>query len=700
MRKPLKATLRDVFSDGEALLTRVTSAVFHRGEESDLYARMRSAVLDEPADIALPATWASGLPAHRTPVTAKSPPATSLDDTIGRGREWLMQHQDPRGFWLGELGADVTLVADYLCLMRFLGEQDAVKEKRLINRLLSQINDEGGWSIYPGGPSEINITLKAYFALKLAGFAADHPLLARAREIIFRLGGIPACNSFAKILFCVFGQWSWERVPGVVPELILFPNWCWFNIYQFSYWSRAILVPLALIYHYRPHIPVPAGMGLEEIRRDGPQDRPMRAADWSWQSFFLAADRVLRRYSARPIRALRDLAVRKSVAWLRQRCQGEGGLGAIYPSIMNAIMALVCHGDPADRRLIEIQREAMRGFEVTEGETVRLQPCLSPVWDTGWAVQAATAAGVPSDDPRLLTSARWLVDKEVTCRGDWGVEVHWKEPGGWFFQFENHFYPDTDDTACVGLALLGVAPDETQRRSPAIQRAVKWLMTMQSRNGGWGAFDRDNTKSVFEKVPFADHNALLDPPTVDVSARIVEFLATIGYDREHPAIARAIAFLEANQETDGSWYGRWGVNYIYGTWGVLRGLTTAGVPRTRASVQNGVAWLKSVQQPDGGWGESCRTYDDPSLKGKGPSCASQTAWGTMGVLSVCGPDDPAVRRGIAWLARHQTPEGTWDEANYTGGGFPKVFYLQYHLYRHYFPLLALSEFRRQGGHVD
>ncbi len=697
MTKSLRVRLLDAFQDGEALLNRVTTAVF-RGPADQLFVRVRSAVLNEPPDIPLPPTWETGIRPPATVAELDRPTVSPLNRTIEEAKRWLMGEQHESGWWLGELGADTTLVSDYLFLMRFLGENDPVKERRLINRLLSQIQDDGGWNIYPEGPSEINITVKAYFALKLAGYSADHPILVRAREVILRLGGIPKCNSFMKILLAIFGQWSWDHVPAVVPELVLLPKWFYFNIYQISYWSRAILVPLSILHHYRPRVHVPPGQGLEEINIL--PEVPPKNAPWSWGAFFTGIDRVLRRYGRRPIKAIRRTALRKAHAWLREHSEGEGGVGAIYPAIMNAIMAFTCIGDPRDRELLRRQREAMRAFEVQEGETVRLQPCFSPVWDTAWAVTALSAAGVPPADPKLQKAHDWLLSKEVRQRGDWGIDNPWKEPGGWYFQFENEFYPDTDDTAAVLMALLTTSHPDPARRAASMERGVKWLLSMQCRNGGWGAFDRDNTKRVFEQVPFADHNALLDPPTEDVTARVSECLKRFGYDRDHPQVRHAIAFLESMQEADGSWYGRWGVNYIYGTWSVLRGLTTLGLTADRPSVARGAAWLKSVQLPDGGWGESCRTYDDPSLKGKGPATASQTAWAVMGLTAVCGPHDLAVRRGVAWLVRNQTPDGTWDEPQFTGGGFPKVFYLQYHLYRHYFPLLALGEFRKRGGTLD
>jgi squalene-hopene/tetraprenyl-beta-curcumene cyclase len=638
-----------------------------------------------------------------------------VSDGIRKSTDWLLSLQHPDGYWCGELEADSMLEADYIFMHTLLGTGDRGKMERAINEILRHQNEDGGWSLYPGGPSNVSYGVKCYLALKLMGYTADDPVMVRARENVLKLGGVVECNTFTKIYLCALGQYEYDAVPAIPPEIVLFPNWFYFNIYEISSWSRGILVPLSIIYAKKPFKKIPPEQGIDELFVGGRKNANMHLR-WnkkhpvSWRNVFLAFDRITHWFERIHIRPLRHVALKKAEKWMLERFEKSDGLGAIYPAMLNAIVALACLGyTQDDPQFIRAMDEFEKlGIDCPEGEpdyptpTFRMQPCMSPVWDTAQAVYALGEAGVPKDDPRLLKAADWMLSKEVRYKGDWAEKVKNVEPGGWYFEFNNEFYPDVDDSAQVLLALNHVQNPRERYQDEVSQRALDWIFAMQCKNGGWAAFDRDNTKMIFQYIPFADHNAMLDPPTVDITGRILEMLADYGYTRRDRRVERAIQFVLKEQESDGSWFGRWGVNYLYGTFLVLRGLEAMGVWSHEPPIQQAAEWIRMVQNADGGWGETCGSYDDPGERGIGPSTPSQTAWAVLGLLAAGDTRSDSVAKGIRWLVNNQMPEGTWKEladgrngeSYYTGTGFPRVFYLAYHLYRDYFPLLALTTYKR------
>ncbi|MFA6029059.1 MAG: squalene--hopene cyclase [Elusimicrobiota bacterium] len=627
-----------------------------------------------------------------------------LEEAIRKSQEALLRRQNTEdGYWLADLRADTTIDSDTVMLLNFLGRGDSPKVRRYANFILEQQNADGGWPIYRNGPSEISATVKAYWALKFAGRGPEEPSMRRARERIAKLGGIHKVNTYSKFYMAMWGLYDWRGVPSIPPELMLFPNWFYFNIYEMSSWTRAIVVPLTIIWSERPTLVCPPHARLDELFPDSRRHIPLSEAVpphevVSWTNFFLLWDSLLKGMEGRGGHWIRTWALRLAEDWMLERLQDSDGLGAIYPGIVNTIMAMKALGYPDSDPRLKKQIEHLETLELDRGpDKIEMQPCVSPVWDTAISLIALAESGLDRRHPALVSAARWLISKEIRRAGDWRYTNPAGPIGGWAFEFNNAFYPDIDDTAMVMLALRHVDLDEADAhlREKACLRGLHWLLSMQSRNGGWGAFDKDNTKYIFTKIPFADHNAMIDPPTVDVSGRVLEFLGYIGYDESYPAVHSSVEFLLAEQEEDGSWYGRWCVNYIYGTWQSLRGLAAIGYDMGAPEIQKAADWLESVQLPDGGWGETCATYDDPARKGEGPATPAQTAWAVMALMAAGRSDSPAVERGVEHLIATQRPDGTWDETEYTGTGFPRVFYLEYTLYRDNFPLLALGHYRSE-----
>ncbi len=617
---------------------------------------------------------------------------------IDGARTWLFSRQHEDGYWCGELEADTTLESDYILVHTLLGTGNQERFQKCANYILRGQNEDSGWPIYNGGPSNISASVKAYFSLKLAGYKPDHPALERARKKILELGGVTKVNTFTKIYLCFLGQYDYDAVPAIPPEIVLFPNWFWFNIYEISSWSRAILVPLSIVYAKKPFKKIPDEMAIDELFVGG-RDKSRMRLEWSnklvsWRNFFLVLDRMVHWFEAVHIRPLRSIALKKAEKWMLARFEMSDGLGAIYPAMLNAIIALRCLGYSLDDPQMIRALDEFEKLGIEEEDFFRMQPCMSPVWDTAYALFALGEAGVPKTDPRMVKAADWTLQKQVRNPGDWTVNNKKGKPGGWYFEFNNEFYPDVDDTAMVALGLSKVEHPNGRYQVESVERAIDWILSMQCKNGGFASFDKDNDRMVFQHIPFADHNAMLDPPTVDITGRILEMFATYGYDKNHRAVKKALKFIREEQEPDGSWFGRWGVSYIYGTALVLRGLEAIGIDHHEPYVQQAAEWIRMVQNPDGGWGETCGSYDDPTTRGVGPSTPSQTAWAVMGLLAASDTRSESVAKGIAYLLKTQKKDGSWDEAWYTGTGFPRVFYLMYHLYRQYFPLIALTTYKK------
>ncbi|PYU11103.1 MAG: squalene--hopene cyclase [Acidobacteria bacterium] len=628
--------------------------------------------------------------------------AERLEKAIERGANHLLSLQADQGYWQGELEADSTLESDYIYYLHILGKADPERIAKLANYVRQLQLPDGGWSIYPGGPSELNATCKAYFALKLAGDSPYAPNLVRAREMVHRLGGLEHSNSYVRFYLALVGAVSWDLVPSIPPELMLIPHWFIFNIYEMSSWTRGIVIPMAILSSLRPNWRLPEHAHVDELFKD--PERKTAALDWSdqllsWKNVFLAVDRGFKLYEKFPWKPFRQRAIREAKSWMLNHIERTEGLAAIYPSMMNSIFTLMAFGHGPDDPLTLREIKEFSRFEIEDEETIRMQPCVSPVWDTCIAMVALEEAGLPPDHPALVKAANWILSKQVLGPGDWQVKNKDAEPGGWAFEFRNDFYPDVDDTAFVLMALQRVKYPEPARMEAAMRRGIQWLLSMQNRDGGWGAFDRDNNRKFLCNIPFADHNAMIDPSTADVTARVVECLGRYGWSAEHSVIQRAVKFLLQDQSKDGSWFGRWGVNYIYGTSGVLRALETVSLA-TREFCKRAVSWLRSVQKVDGSFGESLLSYDVPSTKGQGTSTASQTAWGLIGLLASAGTEDPAVAKAVAYLVHRQETDGSWSEPEFTGTGFPGVFYLKYHLYRNSFPVYALARYSNQSRKAE
>ncbi|MBI3317545.1 MAG: squalene--hopene cyclase [Candidatus Omnitrophica bacterium] len=616
----------------------------------------------------------------------------ALERSISRAGSFLLDLQAEEGFWAGELESDTTLESDSIKFWHWLGRVDRGKEARLVDWILKSELPQGGWPIYHQGPPELNASVKAYVALRLHGIPVSDPALRRAREVILRLGGLERVNSFEKVYLALFGCYPWDQVPALPPEVALFPRWFPFNLYEISYWSRTILVPLAVVYATHPTAPA-ASLTLDELWRDPSRKRSsitnFQKGGFFWRIFFLAADRLLKLHEVSPWKPWRKQALAACDRWITDRLVETDGLGAIFPAMLNAVFALRGLGYRDGDPLFERQVKEMSRLELAEGEALKVQPCFSPVWDTALSMYVLGKTPLPGREPNLDRAAAWLKGQEIRRWGDWWVKNPQGSPGGWAFEFRNPYYPDVDDTAQV---LLGFLESKTVSPSEGVfRRGLDWLLSMQNKDGGFSSFDKNNHCAPLNHFPFADHNAMLDPSAPDITGRILELLAKLKVSREEPAVQKAIHFLRASQEIDGTWFGRWGVHYTYGTWLALRGLKAIGEPMESLSYQRAGRWLVSHQNADGGWGESCLSYDNPAAKGQGPSTPSQTAWALMALMSLGWVADGAFKRGLEYLVRTQRPDGNWEEPSFTGTGFPRVFYLKYHLYRTYFPLLALVE---------
>ena len=531
------------------------------------------------------------------------------------------------------------------------------------------------------------------------GHNPSSPHMVRSRELVRSMGGAEKCNSFTKLYFACLGQISFDACPSIPPEIVLLPKWFYFNLYNVSAWTRTMILPLGIVTTYKPVRTIPQSLRIDELYRDQQAANrlglPSGAIPKNWGDLFLRIDQVLKIYNKRPLLRLRARAMKMAEQWLLEHLDGSEGLGAIFPPMVYILIVFRILGYSDDHPRVQLAHKHLRDFFADLGnDEIRIQPCFSPVWDTGLALHAMAEAGIDPRSDAAKRACAWLLSKECKITSDWVKKVPGAKTGGWFFEYENPHYPDVDDTAAVTMALKRAGGPEC---APAIQRGIDWLLAMQNDDGGWAAFDHTEDRPLLEKIPFADHNAMQDPSCPDIAGRVLESLGHNDFRADNPIVRRAINFIRAGQDPCGGWWGRWGVNYIYGTWQILTGLRSVGEDMTQPYIQKAAAWLKSVQKPDGSFGESCQSYDDPSLKGRGETTPSQTAWGAMALMAALGPDDEAVLRALNWLAANQKEDGSWDEDFYTGTGFPKVFYLNYHLYRLYFPLTAFARYKRMKG---
>ena len=624
-----------------------------------------------------------------------------IGEAIEKATAFLLSTQAPDGHWIGELEADSSITSEYLLLCRLLGRVDPELEQKAVRYLRSRQLPDGGWNLYAEGPANLSATIKAYFALKLAGLPPDHPDMAKARDHIRQRGGPVEANVFTKILLALFGEYDWAGVPTMPAEIILLPRWFYFTLLEVSYWSRTVIVPLLILMDKKPVAPLPPELRLEELWPTPREQADLRLRrtrrPFSWKNFFLAVDAWLRAWERRGPRPFRARAVESARCWLEERVGVPGGLGGIYPAMANAVLALRCLGYPEDHPLIRGQLKEIEALAVEEPDQVHFQPCVSPVWDTALAANALVESGLPRDHPALVRAGEWLLGKQILVSGDWQVKRPHTPPGGWPFQYANDFYPDVDDTGMALMALAKIDLPDRERKEWAIRRGLAWILGMQGGDGGWGSFDADNNRLILNNIPFADHGALLDPSTENLTGRSLELLGTLGYGTDFVPARRGIGFLRRSQQPDGPWYGRWGVNYIYGTWSVLRGLRAIGADLSHEYIQRSARWLLAKQNRDGGWGESFASYDDPALAGSGRSTPSHTAWALLGLFAAGREGGPQVERAIQYLVDRQRPDGSWEDPYWNGTGFPRVFHLKYHFYAKYFPLWALGVYRRVHG---
>jgi squalene-hopene/tetraprenyl-beta-curcumene cyclase len=616
--------------------------------------------------------------------------ATEAERALGRGVDALRARQHAGGWWQGELETNVTMDAEDLMMRRFLGVLDDDTVARRARWLRSRQRSDGSWANFLGGPADPSTTAEAYVALRMAGDDPRAAHLRRAREVVLDHGGLDGTRVFTRIWLALFGLHPWDDVPAVPPELIFLPPWVPMNVYDFACWARQTIVPIAVLSALRPARDL--GVAVPELHARGPAGREVaadRRPTGGWARAFTLVDRALHGYERLPAKPMRTAAIRACCDWILDRQEADGSWGGIQPPWVYSLMALNAAGFATDHAVL---RRGLRGwdrFTVTEdgedGPVRRVEACQSPVWDSALALIALGDAGVDPADPALQAGADWLQSEEVRVRGDWAVRRPGVAPGGWAFEFDNDGYPDIDDTAEVVLALRAAGRAD----AAAVDRGVDWVVGMQSSDGGWAAFDADNTRELAYELPFCDFGAVIDPPSADVTAHVVEMLAAVGQAAGEPA-RRGVRWLLAAQEPDGSWFGRWGANHVYGTGAAVPALVASGVPRQSEPVRRAVRWLRQHQNGDGGWGEDLRSYDDRGWVGRGESTASQTAWALLALEAAGEAGSEPVRRGVGWLVDHQRPDGTWDEPQFTGTGFPGYFYINYHLYRLVFPVSALA----------
>ncbi|MBW4518485.1 MAG: squalene--hopene cyclase [Scytolyngbya sp. HA4215-MV1] len=630
--------------------------------------------------------------------------ASQTEAAIAASQNYLLSIQNPQGYWWAELESNVTITAEVVLLHKIWGTDQTRSLHKVEAYLRSQQRDHGGWELFYGDGGELSTSVEAYMALRLLGVPVTDPTMARARQFILARGGISKTRIFTKFHLALIGCYNWCGIPSIPPWVMLLPNWFPFTIYELSSWARGSTVPLLIVFDQKPVFLTQPAIQLDELYTEGIENvryELPRQDDWS--DLFVRLDGVFKFSERQNLVPFRQQGLAAAERWVLERQEATGDWGGIIPAMLNSLLALRCLGYAAADPIVERGLQAVDRFVIETTDTYRVQPCVSPVWDTALVMRSLVASGVSPDHAALIRGGEWLLEKQILDYGDWAVKNPQGKPGAWAFEFDNRFYPDVDDSAVVVMALQAVKLPNEALKQAAIARTVDWIFSMQCREGGWAAFDRDNNQSWLNALPYADLKAMIDPNTADVTARVLEMLGRLGVrweeghgDAKTQRIDRALAYLAHEQAPEGCWFGRWGVNYIYGTSGVLSALALIAPVAYRTQIERGAAWLVSCQNSDGGWGETCQSYQDPALKGKGVSTASQTAWALIGLLAAGQATQnfalTAMQRGVAYLIATQRVDGTWDESEFTGTGFPCHFYLKYHLYQQHFSLTALGQY--------
>ncbi len=632
----------------------------------------------------------------KLPVLTSKRLADRVGEAIRKSHAYYIEEQHKDGYWLYELESNVTITAEYLMLLHFLGLKDAARDNKIAQHILKNQRIDGTWAIHWGGKGDLSTTVEAYFALKLSGFSADDLPLRKARAFILESGGIEASRVFTKIFLALFGEFDWKAIPSIPVEVNLLPAWFPINIYNFSSWARSTLVPLSAVLDRKPSRPLPKKAGVRELYKEPGKMPPVttqKLSPLSWKRFFIILDRLIKAVEDLPVRPLREKALKKTEQWVHEHQETSGDWGGIQPAMVNAILALSALGYGVAYEPVKKGLEALEKFTVEKADEMILQSCISPIWDTALTALALLYSGMDRDHPAINCASKWLVSKQIFSKGDWSVKRPDLQPGGWAFEFDNDWYPDVDDTAVV-LMLLNRHADRPFVTPESLQCGLRWILGMRGKDGGWGAFDVDNNLGILNQLPFGDLEAMIDPSTPDLTGRVLELLGLVGFAPSHDIVRKAIRFLKKKQEEDGTWWGRWGVNYIYGSSSVLVGLGAIGEDMSKPYIQKTVKWFKSQQKIDGGWGECCESYDKAHLKCQGWSTPSQTAWAILALIAAGEGAGEEVHKGIKYLLNKQQPDGTWEEEFFTGTGFPKYFMIRYHNYRNCFPLMALGKFKK------
>lgn len=621
-----------------------------------------------------------------------------VKDAIANSQNYLLSIQYPDGYWWAELESNVTITAEVVLLHKIWGTDRERPLHKVEAYLRSQQRDHGGWELFYGDGGELSTSVEAYMALKLLGVPQTDPAMVKARKFILEHGGISKTRIFTKLHLALIGCYNWRGIPSLPPWVMLLPSNFIFNIYEMSSWARSSTVPLLIVIDRKPVFLTDPAINLDELYAEGvEQARYELPRKGDWTDLFITLDETFKLAETLNLVPFRQEGIQAAERWVLERQEATGDWGGIIPAMLNSLLALRALDYDAADPIVERGLRAVDNFAIETADTYRIQPCISPVWDTAWVMRALVNSGLAPDHPAVVRGGEWLLSKQILDYGDWAVKNRTGKPGAWAFEFDNRFYPDVDDTAVVVMALDVVKLPNEKLKQAAIARAVNWIASMQCQPGGWAAFDMDNDQDWINQIPYGDLKAMIDPNTADVTARVLEMLGECNLFIDTGNLERAMSYLKAEQETEGCWFGRWGVNYIYGTSGVLCALCLIAPEKTRLSIEQGAAWLVGCQNPDGGWGETCRSYDDPTLKGQGLSTASQTAWAILGLIAAGQATGKfakvALERGIGYLLETQRSDGTWDESEFTGTGFPSHFYLKYHLYQQYFPLLALGRYQ-------